>query len=119
MTSGWLLGNRMGDVLQHDCLAGFRRRDDQAALAAADWCNHVDHPAGDVFFRLDLTLQTQHARRVQRRQVLEHDLVLVRFRRETVDRFQLGQRHIALAILRGANFALDGVAGTQVEAADL
>jgi succinate dehydrogenase flavin-adding protein (antitoxin of CptAB toxin-antitoxin module) len=56
---------------------------------------------------------------VQRRQVLEHDLVLVRFRRETVDRFQLGQRDVAFAILRGADFALDGVAGAQVEATDL
>ncbi|EKE18152.1 MAG: hypothetical protein ACD_10C00108G0004 [uncultured bacterium] len=109
----------MRDVLQHHCLAGFRRRDDQAALAAADWGDHVDDAAGDVFIGLDVTLQTQHARWVQRRQVFEHDFVFVRFRRKAVDRFQLGQRHVTFAIFRGADFALNGVAGAQVEAAYL
>ena len=109
----------VGDVLQHHRLAGFRRRDDQAALAGADRGDHVDDPAGDVLVGLDVAFELQVTRRVQRRQVLEHDLVLVRFRRETVDRFQLGQRDIAFAILRGTDFALDGVAGAQVEAPDL
>ncbi len=56
---------------------------------------------------------------MQRRQVFEHDLVLVGFRREAVDRLQLGQCNVAFAFLRCADLAFDGVAGTQVEAAYL
>ena len=109
----------MRDILQHHGLAGLRRGDEQAALAAADRGDHVDDAAGDVFVGLDLALELEVTRRVQRRQVLEHDLVLVGFRVEAVDAVQLGQCDVAFAILRGADFALDRVAGAQVEAADL
>jgi hypothetical protein len=56
---------------------------------------------------------------VQRRQVLEQDLVLARFGRRAVDLVDLDQREVALAFLRGTDFAFDRVAGVQVEAADL
>jgi hypothetical protein len=56
---------------------------------------------------------------VQRRQVLEQDAVLGGFRRFAVDLVDLDQGEIALAVLGRAHFAFDGVAGVQVEAADL
>jgi hypothetical protein len=45
-------GDGVGDVLQHHGLAGLRRSDQQAALAAADRRDHVDDAAGDVFLDL-------------------------------------------------------------------
>jgi hypothetical protein len=46
-------------------------------------------------------------------------LFLRRFRRFAVDLVDLDQREVALAVLGRADLALDGVAGVQVEAADL
>ena len=69
--------------------------------------------------RLDVPLELHHLVRVQRDQVLEEDLVLGVLRRLAVDLVDLHQREIALAVLRRADFAFDGVAGVQVEAADL
>src|SRR3972149_6143800 len=57
--------------------------------------------------------------RMQRGEVLEQDLVLARLGRLAVDLVDLDQREVALAVLGGADLALDGVAGVQVEAADL
>jgi hypothetical protein len=57
--------------------------------------------------------------RVQRRQVLEQDLVLRRFGRFAVDAVDLDQREVALAVLGRPDFAFDRVAGVQVEAPDL
>jgi len=56
---------------------------------------------------------------VQRREVLEQDLVLGRLGRLGVDLVDLDQREVALAVLRRADLALDRVAGVQVEAPDL
>ena len=56
---------------------------------------------------------------VQRRQVFEQDLVLRRFRRLAIDPVNLDQRKVAFTVLRCADLALDGVAGVQVEAANL
>ena len=55
----------------------------------------------------------------QRRQVLEHDLVLALLGRQAVDLVDLDQREVALAVLGHPHFAFDHVAGVQVEAADL
>ncbi|CFO67099.1 Uncharacterised protein [Bordetella pertussis] len=112
-------GDGVGHVLHHHRLAGLGRRHDQAALALADGGEDVEDAAGEVFLALDVAFQTHHLVGVQRRQVLEHDAMLDRFRGRAVDLVHLDQREIALAILRGAYFALDGVAGVQVEAADL
>jgi hypothetical protein len=57
--------------------------------------------------------------RVQRRQVLEQDLVLGGLRRLAIDAVDLDQGEVALAFLGRADLAFDGVAGAQVEAADL
>ncbi len=56
---------------------------------------------------------------MQRRQVVEEDLVLGVFRRLEVDRFDLEQREIALGLLGRSDQPRDGVTGAQVEASDL
>ena len=57
--------------------------------------------------------------RIQRRQVVEQDLVARLVGRLEVDRLDLDQREIFLALMRRADLAADGVAGFQVELADL
>jgi hypothetical protein len=56
---------------------------------------------------------------MQRRQILEHDLVLIGFRRETIDRLQFGQRNVALTVFWRPDLAFDGVTGAQVETTNL
>src|SRR5208283_4414576 len=54
-----------------------------------------------------------------RRQVFEQNLVFRVFRRLVVDLVNLDQREVTLAVFRCADFALDRIAGVEVEAADL
>ena len=114
-----VFGDGVGDVLQHHGLAGLRRGDQEATLAGANRCNHVDNAAGGVFFAAHLALELEVTRRVQRCQVFKQNLVLRGFRRLVVDAIHFHQREIAFAILGGANLAFDRVAGVQIEAADL
>ncbi len=116
---GMVRGDRGGDVLQQHRLAGFRRRDDQAALAFADRRDQVDDARRQVFARAVAALELEPLGRMQRRQVLEQNLVLRAFRRIEVDLADLQQREVALAVLRRTDQAGDRVAGAQVEAADL
>ncbi|MNM74426.1 hypothetical protein D3C81_861870 [compost metagenome] len=116
---GVVAGDVGRDVLQHDGLAGLRRRHDQAALALADRRAEVDDAAGEI---LGGTVAGFHLHALvgeQRSEVLEQDLVLRVFRAIEVDRVDLQQREVALALFRRSNLADDGVAGAQVEAADL
>jgi hypothetical protein len=69
--------------------------------------------------RLDVALEPHLLLGEQRRQVLEHHLVLVLLGRAAVDLVELGQRKVALAVLGRAHLAFDHVAGVQVEAAHL
>ena len=113
---GMVGGDAVGDVLQQHRLAGARRRDDQAALPLADRDHQVHDARRQVVgrgFELDPLL------RVERRQVLEEDLLADAIGRLEVDRFDLDQREVALALFRLADLAADGVAGLQVELADL
>ena len=57
--------------------------------------------------------------RIERRQVVEEDLVAGLFRRFEVDGLDLDQREILLAFVRRPHVAADGVAGLQIELADL
>ena len=88
-------------------------------MTTTDGRNDVDHAAGDVLFGLDVAFQAHLFLGEQRRQVLEHDLVLVVLGGQAVDLVELVQREVALAVLGDADLALDHVAGVQVEAADL
>ena len=57
--------------------------------------------------------------RVERREVLEEDLLADLLGRLEVDRLDLDQREVALALLRRPDLAGHGVAGVQVELPDL
>ena len=57
--------------------------------------------------------------RVERRQVVEEDLVACLFGALEVDRLDLDQGEVLLALVRRANVAADRVAGLEVEFSDL
>ena len=56
---------------------------------------------------------------IERRQVVEVDLVARLVRILEIDRVDLEQREVALALLRAADLAFDRVAGAQAEPPDL
>ena len=107
------------DVLHQHCLSGLRRGDDQTALALADRSNDVDQTARQVLVALHVAFELQGLVREERRQVLEQHPVLQVFRRLAVHRFHLDEREIAFAVLRNADFTFHGVAGMEIESADL
>ncbi|MNH19638.1 hypothetical protein D3C79_793800 [compost metagenome] len=119
MALGVVTGDVGRDVLQHDRFTRFRRGDDQATLAFADRGAQVDDATGQVFGGAVTGLHLQALVREQRRQVFEQDLVLRVFRAVEVDGVDLQQGEVTLPFLRRADLADDGVAGTQVETADL
>jgi hypothetical protein len=113
---GMVLGDAVGDALQQHGLAGARRCDDEAALTLAERRQQIHDAAGEVLaigFEGDLLL------RVERRQVLEEDLLLRFFGRFEVDGLDLDEREVPLTVLGRPDDAGDGVAGVQVELADL
>ncbi len=113
-----VLGDGMGDILQHHRLAGARRRHDQGALALAERRDQVDDAGGQVLARL-FDLEAQALIGIKRGQIVEIDAVTDIVRRLEIDGVDLQQREIALAILGRADLAFHRVAGTQAEAAHL
>jgi hypothetical protein len=79
----------------------------------------VDHARRQVLLGRVSTLQLQPLVGIERRQIVEIDLVAELLRVLEIDRVDLEQREIALAVLRAADLAFDRVAGAQAEAADL
>ena len=111
-----VLGDRLRDALEQHRLAGARRRDDHAALAAADRRHQVHDAARQV---VGPGLELEPLLRIERRQVLEEQLVAGLLRGLEIDRLDLDQREVALPFLRRADLPRHGVAGLQVELADL
>src|SRR2546428_8318939 len=109
-------GDAVRDVLQHHRLAGARRGDDEPALALADRREQIEDARG---VPLVVELEAQVLGGVERRQVVEEDLVARLLRVLEVDGLDLEQREVALAFLGGTDLSGDHVAGAQVEAADL
>ena len=109
----------VGDVLHQHRLAGARLGDDQRALALAERRHQVDHPAAHVLDRQVLDLELELLGRIIGRQIVEVDPVARALRRIEVDRVDLEQREVALALLRRPDLAVDDVAGAQPEAPDL
>src|SRR5213076_1668904 len=68
---------------------------------------------------LGVELEAQVLVGIERRQVVEEDLLARLLRLLEVDGLDLEQREVALAFLGGADLSGDHVAGAQVEAADL
>ena len=114
-----VVGDALGDVLQQHCLTGLGRRHDQATLAFTYGGSQVQHAGCDVFGRAVAALHAQTLVGVQRGQVLEQDLVADVFRAVVVDLVDLEQREITFALFRWPDLAGNGIAGSQVETADL
>ena len=114
-----IVGDRVGDVLQQHGLAGTRRRHDQRALALADRRDDVDDAGGEILLGRILEFHLQPLVGIERRQVVEIDLVARLLGILEIERVDLEQRKVAFAFLGAADMAVDGVAGAQAEAADL
>ncbi|EHM55132.1 hypothetical protein HMPREF9080_00936 [Cardiobacterium valvarum F0432] len=113
-----VVGNGLGDVLQHHGFARFRWRDDEAALAFANGGDKVDHARGDVFAAAVADFEFEHFVGVQRGEVFKGDFVPRRAALVVVDGVDFGEGEVAFVVFRWADFAADGVAGAQVAAAD-
>ena len=111
--------DRVGDVLEDDGLAGARLRGDQRALAFAERRDEIDDARREVLDGRILDLHLEPLVGIERRQVVEVDLVARLVRVLEIDGVDLEEREVALAVLRAADLALDGVAGPEREAADL
>ena len=114
-----IVRDRVGDVLQQHRLAGARRRHDQRALAFADRRNDVDDASREILLGRILEFHLQPLVGIERRQIVEIDLVACLFRILEVERIHLEQSEVAFAFLRAADMPVDGIAGAQSEAADL
>ena len=114
-----IVRDRVRDVLQQHGLAGARRRHDQRALAFADRRDDVDDARREILLGRILVFHLQPLVRIERRQIVEIDLVARLFGVLEIERVDLEQREIALALFGAADVAVDGVAGAQAEAADL
>src|ERR1039458_6048254 len=108
--------NRIRHVLQQHGLAGARRRDDQPALSLAERGKQVHDARADI---LAHGFELQPLLRLERRQVVEQNLVARLVGRLEIDRLDLNQREIFFTLMRRAHLAADGVSGFQVELADL
>src|SRR3954447_21688275 len=94
--------NGVGDVLEEHRLTGTRRRHDQTALTLADRSEQVHHATGVVFTR---GFKLQPVGRIQRRQVVEEDLVPRLLRRLKVDSVHLDEREVPFAFFRWPNLS--------------
>src|ERR1019366_7176118 len=89
---------------------------DEAALALADGGQQVHHAAGVILFD---GFQFEPLIGIERRQVVEEDLVAGFLGRLEVDGIPLDEGEVALAFLWRPDLPADGVAGAQIETADL
>ena len=103
-------------ALQQHGLAGAGRRDDQAALALAERRHQVHDARRQV---LGLGLELDALERIERRQVLEEQLLARLVGGLEVDGLDLDQREVALPFLGRPDLARHRVAGLQVELANL
>ncbi|GAA4074115.1 hypothetical protein GCM10023065_31010 [Microbacterium laevaniformans] len=113
--------DRVGDLLQHDRLAGIGGRDDEAALALSDGRDEVDDALRELLRR---RLQAQALLRVERGELTEIDTLGGVVDRQPVDGVDLDQRVVLLAagllaLARLLDGADDGVALAQVLLLDL
>ena len=109
-------GDGVGDRLHQDGLAGAGRSDDEAALALADGAEQIHDAAGNAVLHglhLDVFLGIEGG------EVVEEDLVAGLFGALEVDGLDLDEGKVLFALVGGADVAGDGVAGLEIELADL
>ena len=113
---GMIDRDRVRDVLEQRRLTGFRRRDDQRALALADRAEEIDDARRELRranFELKALL------RVDRRALFEDAPAFDRFGIEVVDFVDANESVVLFALFRPARLSLDHVAAAQFEAANL
>ena len=113
---GMILGDRIGDVLENHRLACLGRRGDERTLSLPDRSDQVDDARGHT---AGLGFENEFFFGVERRQVVEQDLVLGVLGRLEVDLFDLEQGEVALALLGRSDLTVDRVAGLEIEASHL
>src|SRR5262249_31413438 len=106
--------DRVGDRLEDHGLTGPRRRDDESALSLADRSDQVENARGHVG-----GLKADAILRIERREVVEEDLLARDIRVLEIDRLDLDEREITLPLLGRADLARNGVARAQIEFPDL
>ena len=105
VTLGVAFGDRVGKVLQDHGLTGFRRRDDQGALAFAYRSNEIHNTTGKVFGGAISSLKLPPRFWEKGCQVGKQDLVFGIFRWLIIDLFDLEHGEVTLTFLWGANLA--------------
>ena len=113
---GRVRGDRVGDLLQKNCLSALRRRDDQPALSLAERAKQI-HDTGGEFGRF--VLEGEPLIRKERSQVVKAGLRFGRFRILEVDRLHTEKGEIPFALLGRTDLAGNGITGTQIESLDL
>ena len=104
--------NAVRNRLQQHRLASTWRSHNQSTLPLAHRRQQIHHAARDV---LAHRLHLHSLLRIQRRQVVEQNLIPRLFRGLEVDRLNLHQREVLLALMRRPHIAADRVARLQVE----
>ena len=112
-------GDRMRNVLQQNGFTGARRCDDQATLAFAKRGDQINNAGGQVLGGRNFEFHLETLVWIERRQIVEMDLVADLFGILEIDRIDLEQSEITFAFLRATDRAFDGIAGFQREAPDL
>ena len=109
-------GDAVGDVLEEHRLPRTGGGHDETALSLSDRGHEVHDPGGEVVLG---GLEPDPVLGIERRQVVEEDPLPRCLRGLEVDRLHLDESEIPLALFRRANLAGDGVAGSEIELADL
>jgi hypothetical protein len=97
---GMVGGDGMGDVLQQHRLTGARRRDDQPRCPLPSGATRSITRERDVLAGRIVDFHLEPLVRIQRRQIVEMILVTDLFRIFEIDRVDLQQGEVPLAILR-------------------
>jgi len=109
-------GDAPGDILEEHRLSRPGRRDDQAPLSLADGGKEVHDPGGKI---VGIQLEIQLVLRIQRREIVEEDLVPGCVGQFMVNRIDLEEGEIFFPLLGRPHLAGNGIAGPQIEATDL
>ena len=105
----------LGDVLHHDGLAGFGRRDEQPALALANGRHQIDQPPGEVLSGAIAFFQRESLIGEKRREVFEKNLALGAFRGFKVDVLDFEQCEVPLGVLGRPDHARHRIPGAEIE----
>ena len=112
---GMVVGDRIRDRLQNHRLAGTRRRDDESSLPLANRRDQIENARSHVgrHFELDALVG------IERREVVEKDLLPRDVGMLEVDRLDFDQREVTLPFLRRADLTGNCIAGAEIESPNL